>query len=388
MNSIGAAASGCAAGITRNQGQVLADDGLGFYGLADGVRGHPAGGRAAALSLEVARRTVADVLSVGRPASAETALDVLHQAVQAASAAVFAAGIAQPDERGMSTTLTLLWVLDSHAHIAHVGHSAVQMSRLGRLHRLTRDHTVAQELVALGMIQPAQAVGHPMARVLTRAIGMQEAVVPDSLSVELVPGDRFLLTAAGTPETSSPVATAARAAELARALVADTLAGPEREWANALVVDVLADAYAASGDALAKLEVLGGMFLFKDLDMSELSRVLECAVVRQVDAGATLIQEGSQDRSLYLILDGELEVIRNGVVLAPIGKGGHVGEMALVSGEPRSASVRAARPTRFLEIGQAHWNGLLHRAPAIGVKLLTAMAEEFTRRLVRMNERV
>ncbi len=177
---------------------------------------------------------------------------------------------------------------------------------------------------------------------------------------------------------------------LARALVDATLARNQRDWSNAVVVEILSDADADAGgrDALAKLDTLKGMFLFRDLDMSELARVLESSVLRRAEAGDMLIREGSREHSLYLILDGELEVIKNGVVLARFGKGGHVGEMALVSGAPRSASVRATRPTRFLEIRREQWEGLLHRAPATGVKLLSALSEELSNRLARMNERV
>lgn len=388
MDSIGTAASGCAEGIQRNHGRVLADDTWRFYALADGVRGHPASGRAAGICLEMARKGVGEVLAQGQPASPKVALDILRQVVQASAAEVFAAGLANPDERGMSSALTMLWIVDNYAHIAHVGHSALQMVRLDRLHRLTREHTVAQELVTMGMIQPAQAVDHPMSRVLTRAVGMQEAVVPDTLSIELVPGDRFILSGSGTVEIPAMVAVATGAAELAGSLVSGTLEGKARDWANVLVVDILADGAASGADALAKLEVLGGMFLFKDLDMGELTRVLECAALRQVDAGQILIQEGSREQSLYLILDGEMEVFHGDTILARIGKGGHVGEMALVSGEPRAASVRATQASRFLEIGQAHWRDLLQRAPVIGVKLLTAMAQEFSRRLAKMNQRL
>ncbi len=386
MKSFGATAGGCAEGVAVNKGRVLADDDLGFYALADGVRGHPSGGRAAEIALE---RAASRIRAAG-PARGAAALTLLQEVVQDCSRAVHEAGIAAPGDRGMSAALSMVWIVGDRAHIAHVGHSGVHMARLGRLHRLSRDHSVAMELVEMGLLEPAGAVDHPMSRVLTRAVGMQEAVLPDTLSIELVPGDRFILSAAGAVEAPDKVAEAMARDALARALVDATLARNQRDWSNAVVVEILSDADADAGgrDALAKLDTLKGMFLFRDLDMSELARVLESSVLRRAEAGDMLIREGSREHSLYLILDGELEVIKNGVVLARFGKGGHVGEMALVSGAPRSASVSATRPTRFLEIRREQWEGLLHRAPATGVKLLSALSGELSNRLARMNERV
>lgn len=384
MKSFGATAGGCADGVAVNKGRVLADDDLGFYALADGVRGHPSGGRAAEIALE---RAASRIRAAGSTRG-DAALTLLQEVVQDCSRAVHEAGIAAPGDRGMSAALSMVWIVGNRAHIAHVGHSGVHMARMGRLHRLSRDHSVAMELVEMGLLEPAGAVDHPMSRVLTRAVGMQEAVLPDTLSIELVPGDRFILSAAGAVEAPDKVVEAMARDALARALVEATLARNQRDWSNAVVVEILSDADAGGQDALAKLDALKGMFLFRDLDMSELARVLESSVLRRAEAGDMLIREGSREHSLYLILDGELEVIKNGVVLARFGKGGHVGEMALVSGAPRSASVRAARPTRFLEIRREQWEGLLHRAPATGVKLLSALSEELSNRLARMNERV
>ena len=384
MKSFGATAGGCAEGVAINKGRVLADDDLGFYALADGVRGHPSGGRAAQIALE---RAASRIRAAGSTRG-DAALALLQEVVQDCSRAVHEAGIAAPGDRGMSAALSMVWIVGDRAHIAHVGHSGVHMARMGRLHRLSRDHSVAMELVEMGLLEPAGAVDHPMSRVLTRAVGMQEAVLPDTLSIELVPGDRFILSAAGAVEAPDKVVEAMARDALARALVEATLARNQRDWSNAVVVEILSDADAGGQDALAKLDALKGMFLFRDLDMSELARVLESSVLRRSEAGDMLIREGSREHSLYIILDGELEVIKNGVVLARFGKGGHVGEMALVSGAPRSASVRAARPTRFLEIRREQWEGLLHRVPATGVKLLSALSEELSNRLARMNERV
>lgn len=402
MKAIGAAASGQLDNLS-NKGRVLADSARGLFILCDGVRGHVSSGRAARMALErVEQRVAASGFDAATPVA--DVLAFLADVVRDCSETIHQAGVAAPEHRGMSSTLTVVWVLGALAYIAHVGHSRVYLSRLNHLHRLTKDHTVTMELVEMGMLPPEQAPGHAMSNVLTRTVGAQEAVLADTLSIELVPGDRLFLCDSGVARVMDAALLAGDdCAAIARRLVDASLAGGQRDTANAVALEVEDEATAcrlASGgeEALLKLDVLRGVFLFRDLDMSELARVVELCepkeavagelVIRDAAAGEVFIHDGVAERSMYLILDGELEVLKHGVVLARLGKGGHVGEMALVSGAARSADVRALRPSRLLVIRNEPWQALLHRAPAIGVKLLAAMSEELSRRLASMNERV
>jgi protein phosphatase len=81
---------------------------------------------------------------------------------------------------------------------AHVGDSRIYFQRGDRLFRLTRDHTVVQQLLDLGSLTPLQAADHPQASVLTRALGRQEMLVVDLTQwLLLKPGDMLLLCSDG-----------------------------------------------------------------------------------------------------------------------------------------------------------------------------------------------
>jgi protein phosphatase len=103
-----------------------------------------------------------------------------------------------PKLAGMGTTLTLAWSFGADLFITHVGDSRVYLLRQGALHRLTRDHTLAQALVDAGTISPQEVSTHRLRHVLTQAIGVgEEGGKPEVQHLGLADGDRLLLCTDG-----------------------------------------------------------------------------------------------------------------------------------------------------------------------------------------------
>jgi protein phosphatase len=124
----------------------------------------------------------------------------------------------QPELRGMGTTLTMACSLGADLLIAHVGDSPVYLSRRQELHRLTRDHTLAQEMADHGFISARDVPSH-FRHILTHAIGIEESGgEPTIRRFRLADGDRLLLCTDGLTEM---VEDAAIAAELQRAASSD-----------------------------------------------------------------------------------------------------------------------------------------------------------------------
>ena len=153
--------------------------------VADGMGGAVAGEVASRLAVEAAAFDHDDdsIEPIARVASANEA--------------VIRATLADPSLSGMGTTMTLVRLNpDGTADFAHVGDSRAYLLSEGGMRLLTNDHTVINELVALGKITPKEAANHPHRHMLTRVLGIGPISI-DTFSIELQPGDRILLCSDG-----------------------------------------------------------------------------------------------------------------------------------------------------------------------------------------------
>src|SRR5690606_36461610 len=99
-----------------------------------------------------------------------------------------------------------------------------------------------------------------------------------------------------------------------------------------------------------KRELLARMRLFRPLSDRELLRVLQVTDVVSYDEGEYIMNQGQNGEELFIVLDGQVEVIRGESVIATLEQGAHVGEMALVRNQPLSASVRAKGAAELMVI--------------------------------------
>ena len=161
--------------------------------VADGMGGHKGGALAAQLTIEGLRRDLDQ-------ASSTTRVDpLLRQAFERTNQDVYRmAHSGDPETQGMGSTAVLLLISGRTAHIAHVGDSRAYLYRKGRLRRVTTDHTRAQRMVAAAILTPEQALDHPSASVLERAVGIKPAIEVDMTQVRPVKkGDGILLCTDG-----------------------------------------------------------------------------------------------------------------------------------------------------------------------------------------------
>jgi protein phosphatase len=123
---------------------------------------------------------------------------LLELALHTAAVEVFTAAQQRRDYRGMGTTVVACLVVDpTHVVIGHAGDSRAYLLRDEELVALTRDHTVAQDLVDAGARSLHEMEGSPEKHWLTRNLGRAYGVRPDVLEQTLEPGDRLLLCSDG-----------------------------------------------------------------------------------------------------------------------------------------------------------------------------------------------
>ncbi len=178
----------------RNEDAFFADDELGLYIVSDGMGGHAAGDVASQTAVEA---VVEALGAAAAPTTPQETYELLSSAIQFANGRVYDASQADAELRGMGCTLTLLFMSDGYAAVAHVGDSRCYLWRDGEVSQLTKDHTVASELVEVGAFSHEEADASPFAHALTRAVGVKPTVEADTFGVELEPDDHLLLCSDG-----------------------------------------------------------------------------------------------------------------------------------------------------------------------------------------------
>jgi CRP-like cAMP-binding protein len=123
-----------------------------------------------------------------------------------------------------------------------------------------------------------------------------------------------------------------------------------------------------------KVQLLREVPLFEDCSRSELRQIAEVADEVVVPAGTTLTKEGASGKEFIVIVDGAAEVRRRGRKVNDLGSGDFLGEIALISGAPRTATVKTTQPTHALVLTAPAFRGLMRRVPSIQLKVLEALA--------------
>jgi CRP/FNR family cyclic AMP-dependent transcriptional regulator len=124
----------------------------------------------------------------------------------------------------------------------------------------------------------------------------------------------------------------------------------------------------------AYLDHLSQVPLFNALSKRELQRIARASDELQVKKGTMLLEQGVDGHEAYIVVDGSATVRRNGKKVATLSSGAVVGELSLLDGGPRTATVTADTDMSLLVISQPQFSGVLEEVPALSRKMLTALA--------------
>lgn len=175
-----------------------------LFVVADGIGGHAGGEEASALAIDSVETFILDTFMWFAQCKGQDEDGVLadfKNALDQANARVLAEAVQRPELRGMGTTLTLAYSLNDVLFVAHVGDSRCYLCRQGILHRLTRDHTLVEEMVQNGTLKPEEAAQHRWRHVITNTVGGKSVPVKVELhKLQLEDGDRLLLCSDGLTE--------------------------------------------------------------------------------------------------------------------------------------------------------------------------------------------
>jgi protein phosphatase len=182
---------------TRNEDTYYADPVSGLFLVADGMGGHQHGEVASAL----VRDALVEQVTGGRG---------LAEAVRGAGERLLAHSSNASDELPMGTTVAALRLAGDRYEVAWVGDSRIYLWQHGSLRQISHDHSLVQELIATGQLDPALADRHPQRNVLTQALGVTAI---EHLHIGMArgraePGSTFVLCSDGLTEGLSDAAIA------------------------------------------------------------------------------------------------------------------------------------------------------------------------------------
>jgi serine/threonine protein phosphatase PrpC len=187
----------------RNEDAVATLPELGVAVLADGMGGHQAGDVASHIATDTMCGVLSDGLAHREMTTASDGGELLFEAVEQANAQILAAAAERPDYQGMGATLVAA-CFDERRFIAiHLGDSRLYRLRDKNLEQLTHDHSLVQELVRQGMMTHEEARASLHKNLITRALGIGEAIDPELTEGELAEGDMYLICSDGLTDVVS-----------------------------------------------------------------------------------------------------------------------------------------------------------------------------------------
>ncbi len=125
----------------------------------------------------------------------------------------------------------------------------------------------------------------------------------------------------------------------------------------------------------AKVELIRKIPLFKHCTAKELAEIASIADELDLKEGTELTREGKAGREFFAIVEGTADVLMGGKWVNSVRQGDFLGEIALITGRPRTATVKATSPVRVVVITARNFRQLLDKSPEIQRKVLLSVAE-------------
>lgn len=199
-----------------NEDAVMCRNDIGLWAIADGMGGHEAGDTASSMIVDCLQDLEAS--------------DAFENSLSRAQSLIHKANITLIEDfhrlerhRKPGSTVVMLLIQDGQAAAVWAGDSRLYRFRDNQLEQITRDHSHVQDLIESGLLTSAQAEKHPMANVITRAVGIDSTLELATLEFPVQAGDRYLLCSDGLSRTVSDEEIAAAMAQSDTRVVVEEL---------------------------------------------------------------------------------------------------------------------------------------------------------------------
>lgn len=187
-------------GLARenNEDSVTLDESTRLAILADGMGGYNAGEIASGMATAFIKSELGRWLSqAGRHANAKEVRRAMEICVDNANRSIFNAANSNPQYSGMGTTLVMGVFQDGRLMLGHIGDSRCYRLREGEFSQISKDHSLLQEQMDAGLITAEQAATSTNKNLVTRALGVEDAVLLEVNEYRVEPGDLYLMCSDG-----------------------------------------------------------------------------------------------------------------------------------------------------------------------------------------------
>lgn len=184
---------------THNEDHIGFNQNLGIAVLADGMGGHQAGEVASEMAVNLVLESLQALISMenSRPITSSQLLQFVSNTISDSNTKIFQASEALEERKGMGTTVVAAVVRGSRFYAGHVGDSRLYLYRENQLKRITRDHSLVQDLIDKGFYTEKEARSAQVGHVVTRALGSRAEVEVDMIDHDLQINDLLLLCSDG-----------------------------------------------------------------------------------------------------------------------------------------------------------------------------------------------
>lgn len=222
----------------------------GVWVVADGMGGYQAGDIASQLTCDTVGRELRrfnNVMSVGD----------LERALTEANTRIRQYSREQLENQTLGSTVVALFIENGRYHLFWAGDSRCYLFRNQSAEQISRDHSQVADMVDQGLLEPAEAERHPLAHVITRALGVDDGIVLDYRSGETDEGDTFLLCSDGvskefSSEDLSSFLSEGQIEEAGQAIMHSALVNKCNDNITCIIVNVRSYCYIASGSDLTE----------------------------------------------------------------------------------------------------------------------------------------
>ncbi len=173
-----------------NQDSIYLNPTQRLFMVADGMGGHKAGDIASKMATELVPAYLVTHAKEGIIKSCHESIQLAHQLIRQQ-------GAANPDLNGMGTTTVLIYFEGATAYIANVGDSRIYLINRQAIYQLSRDHSLIQEKINLGIYGRQEALADPYKNVLTQAVGFENDISVEVFTYKAQKNDIFLLCSDG-----------------------------------------------------------------------------------------------------------------------------------------------------------------------------------------------